>query len=80
MTMKEIELDVWFYNLPAGWQEEISGIKLSDYWVTDENDGTYEDDDPYYDYYYEFFDNAVSYWWDCLDYDEKLAIYNRENR
>ena len=71
--MKEIELDIWFYDLPAGWQEEITGIKLSDYGVTDENDGTYEADPCY-----EFFDNAVSYWWDCLDYDEKLAIYERE--
>ena len=75
MTMKEIDLDEWFFNLSAGWQEEISGIKLSDYWVTDENDGTYEDDDPYYDYYYEAFDDAVAEWWYSLDYERKLEIY-----
>ena len=73
--MKEIDLDIWFYDLPACWQEEITGIKLSHYGVTDENDGTYEADP-----YYEFFDNAVSEWWDCLDYNEKLAIYEKEEK
>ena len=60
--MKEIDLDIWFYDLPACWQEEITGINLSHY-------GDYE-----------FFDNAVSEWWDCLDYNEKLAIYEKEEK
>lgn len=66
--MKEIELDIWFYDLPAAWQEEITGINLTDYSATDDP----KDPD------YEYFNNAVSYWWDCLDYAEKLAIYEIE--
>lgn len=68
--MREIDLDLWFYDLPACWQEEITGIRLTDYFATD------DPKDPCY----EFFDNAVSYWWDCLDYDEKLAIYKNETK
>ena len=75
VQLKEIELDVWFFNLPAQWQEEITGIKLSDYGVTDENNGTYEADP-----YYEFFDNAVAGWWDNLNYEKKLSIYKNEEK
>ena len=66
--MKEIELDIWFYDLPAAWQEEITGIKLTDYSATDDP----KDPD------YEYFDNAVADWWDSHNFDEKLAIYIRE--
>lgn len=66
--MKEIELDIWFYDLPAFWQEEITGIKLTDYFATDDP----KDPD------YEYFDNAVADWWDSHDYAEKLTIYERE--
>ena len=68
--MKEIELDIWFYNLPAVWQEEITGIKLTDYSANEDE----ENPD------YEYFDNAVADWWDSHDYDEKLAIYEREEK
>ena len=71
--MKELDLDNWFFSLPAGWQEEITGIKLSEYGITVDNDGTYEVDP-----YYEAFDNAVADWWDELDYEEKRYIYERE--
>ena len=66
--MREIELDLWFYDLPASWQEEITGISLGHYNATDDP----QDPD------YEYFDNAVADWWDSHDYDEKLAIYVRE--
>ena len=66
--MREIELDIWFYDLPASWQEEITGISLTDYNATDDP----QDPD------YEYFDNAVADWWDSHDYDGKLAIYVRE--
>lgn len=66
--MREIELDLWFYDLPASWQEEITGISLADYDATDDP----QDPD------YEYFDNAVADWWDSHDYDGKLAIYVRE--
>lgn len=68
--MKEIELDIWFYDLPAAWQEEITGINLTDYSATDDP----KDPD------YEYFDNAVANWWDELDYADKLAIYERETK
>ena len=71
--MKEIDLDIWFYNLPARHQEEITGISLSHYGVTDEIDGTYTADPCY-----EYFDNAVADWWNELLYEEKLFIYERE--
>ena len=66
--MKEIDLDIWFYDLPAAWQEEITGIKLTDYSATDDP----KDPD------YEYFDNAVADWWDELFYEEKWYIYERE--
>ena len=68
--MKEIELDIWFYDLPAAWQEEITGIKLTDYSATDDP----KDPD------YEYFDNAVADWWDELLYEEKRYIYERETK
>ena len=71
--MKEIELDIWFYDLPACWQEEITGITREHYGLTDENDGT-----PEGDACYEFFDNAVADWWNDQDYETKLKIYKGE--
>lgn len=71
--MKEIDLDLWFYDLPADWQEEISGITREHYGITEENDGT-----PEADVCYEFFDNAVGDWWDTHTYEEKLAIYQEQ--
>lgn len=70
--MKEIELDIWFYNLPASWQEEITGISRSHYGV-DADAETYDDD-----ICYEYFDNAVAGWWDDQDYETKVAIYEKE--
>lgn len=73
--MEEIYLDIWFYDLPSDWQEDISHIKKSDYGITDDIEGTEECDQ-----YYEYYDNAVSYWWDSLSYETKLAIYEKENQ
>lgn len=72
--MEEIYLDLWFYDLPACWQEEITGITREHYNVG--SDAESPDDD----ICYEFFDNAVAGWWDEQDYDTKLTIYTRENR
>ncbi len=55
-VMKEIELDIGFYDLPPCWLEEITGIKLTDYFATD------SPKDPDYEYFYEFDDDAVSEW------------------
>lgn len=62
--MKEIELDDWFFCLPAGHQMDITGIYFNEDTAIDET--------------YDAFDNAVADWWDSHDYDEKLAIYERE--
>lgn len=62
--MKELELDNWFFNLPAVWQMEITAIFFNEETA---NDTTYEE-----------FDNAIADWWDALDYEEKLIIYKRE--
>ena len=62
--MKEIELDEWFFNLPAYWQSEITGIAI--------------DEDTATTYNYEMFDDAAAEWWDNLDYEEKQEIYNNE--
>lgn len=70
--MKEIDLDIWFYDLPACWQEEITGIQRSHYDV--DTDAESPDDD----ICYEFFDNAVAGWWNDLDYETKLSIYEKE--
>ena len=67
--MREFDLDIWFYNLPAAWQEEITGISRADYNV---------DINETWDECYEFFDNAVAGWWDDQDYETKLKIYERE--
>ena len=60
--MKEIDLDIWFFNLPACLQSEITGI------VIDEDNATTYD--------YEVFDDAVAEWWDNLDFDRKMDVYN----
>ncbi len=59
--MKEIELDEWFFNLSACWQSEITGIMI--------------DEDTATTYDFEVFDDAVAEWWDGLDYEDKLEIY-----
>lgn len=69
---KLVRMDIWFYNLPASWQEEITGIMRADYNV-DSDAETYDDD-----VCYEFFDNSVAEWWDSHTYEEKLAIFERE--
>lgn len=71
--MKGIELDLWFFALASVRQEEITGIKRVDYGITDEIDGTCA-----CDYLYEEFDEDVAYWWDSHDYEQKLAIYLKE--
>lgn len=59
--MKEMELDEWFFNLSACWQSEITGITI--------------DEDTATTYDYEVFDDAVAEWWNSLDYEGKLEIY-----
>lgn len=62
--MKKIdidELDRWFFDLPACWQSEITGIPF--------------DEDGASTYDYEVFDDAVTEWWDSLDYEDKLEVY-----
>ena len=71
--MKETELDDWFFNLEAGWQEEITKILRKDYGITEETDGTEE-----CDLFYEMYDSAVADWWDGLNYRVKALIYERE--
>lgn len=68
LYMKEVNLDLWFFDLPACWQESITGISLAHYDATD--DPTDPD--------YQYFDNAVAEWWDSHSYEAKLAIYERE--
>ena len=60
-TMCEIDLDSWFFDLPAVYESELSGIPI------DEDNATDAD--------YEAFDLAVTEWWDGLWYEEKLKIY-----
>lgn len=62
--MKEYELDNWFFDLPACLMKEITGIPFNEDNATD-ND-------------YEDFENAAAMWWDCLDYEDKLSIYEKE--
>lgn len=62
--MKEIELDSWFFSLPACAQMDITGIYM------DEDTATTSD--------YIRFDLAVADWWDKLFYEEKWYIYERE--
>ena len=58
--MKEIDLDNWFFNLPACAQSELTGITI------DEDTATETD--------YVRFDLAVTDWWDSRDFQEKLQI------
>ena len=58
------EIDNWFFDLPAFWQSEITGIAI------DEDNATDAD--------YEDFDDAISDWWYNLDYTEKIRIYEEE--
>ena len=62
--MKEIDLDDWFFNLPACWQMGITAIYMNEDTATDAD--------------YERFDNAVADWWDSQDYETKLSIYENE--
>ena len=62
--MKEIDIDNWFFCLPACTQMDITGIYFNEDTAVDET--------------YDAFDNAVTDWWDNHDYAEKLAIYERE--
>lgn len=62
--MNEIELDNWFFNLPTCWQSEITHISIN------EDTATTTD--------YVRFDFAITEWWDSHTYEEKLAIYERE--
>lgn len=64
--MKEIELDDWFFNLPACWQMDITAIYMNEDAASDAD--------------YERFDNAVTEWWDSQDYETKLAIYKNEEK
>ena len=64
--MKEIELDDWFFNLPACWQMDITAIYMNEDVASDAD--------------YERFDNAVADWWDDLSYEEKLYIYKNETK
>ena len=63
--MKEIDLDIWFFDLPACWQMVITAI--------------YMDEDTATDADYERFDNTVADWWDSQDYETKLEIYEHES-
>lgn len=62
--MKEIELDNWFFNLSACCQSGITGIAINEHTATDAD--------------YERFDDAVADWWDSLDYEDKLSVYETE--
>ena len=56
--MNEIDLDIWFYDLPACQQMDIIGFHFATY---------------------EKFHEIVNNWWDELDYENKLLIYEMEN-
>ena len=58
--MSEIELDMWFFSLPACAQSELTGITINEDTAT-END-------------YVKFDLAITDWWDSHDFQEKLQI------
>ena len=58
--MSEIELDMWFFSLPACAQSELTGITI------DEDTATEND--------YVRFDLAITDWWDSHDFQEKLQI------
>ena len=62
--MTKVELDDWFFNLPVGWQMEITAIYINEDTATDAD--------------YDKFDRAVEEWWDNLDYEDQLAIYKNE--
>ena len=62
--MKEIDLDNWFFSLPACQQMDITGIFFNE--------------DTAIDATVEEFDNAVADWWDELDYEDKRRIYESE--
>ena len=64
--MSELELDDWFFNLPAVSQMDITAIFI--------NEDTATEGD------YLRFDLAVSRWWDNLDLTQKLAIYKNETK
>jgi hypothetical protein len=64
--MKEIDIDNWFFNLPACVQSELTGIYFNEDTATETD--------------YDRFDLAVTDWWDGHDYAEKLAIYERETK
>ena len=65
--MTELELDDWFFNLPASWQMEIVPNCVIDEMTASDLD-------------YEKFDEEVANWWDVLPYEEKLAIYKNETK
>ena len=56
--MNEIDLNIWFYDLPACQQMDIIGFHFATY---------------------EKFHEIVNNWWDELDYENKLLIYEMEN-
>lgn len=58
--MKEIDLDNWFFNLPACIQSELADIAI------DEDTATETE--------YARFDLAVTDWWDSHNFQEKLQI------
>lgn len=62
--MSEIELDSWFFSLPACAQMDITGIYFNEDTAIDET--------------YDAFDKAVADWWDDLFYFEKEYVYERE--
>ena len=62
--MTKVELDDWFFNLPASRQMDITAICINEDAATDAD--------------YEKFDLAVAEWWDDLDFEDKLAIYKNE--
>ena len=64
--MNEIDLDNWFFSLPACQQMDITGIFFNEDTAIDET--------------YDAFDLAVADWWDDQDYETKLAIYEKENQ
>jgi hypothetical protein len=63
--MTNIELDDWFFNLPAYEQMEITGIHFNEDTATDAT--------------YEKYDGLFADWWDDHDYEEKLSLYKKEN-
>lgn len=64
--MTKVELDNWFFNLPAAQQMDITAIYINEDVATDAD--------------YDKFDRAVEEWWDDLDYEDQLAIYKNEEQ